>query len=718
MKNFPYSKQTFKIEVYRTDEALFLRSLPVASEIKQYHRRLGFKIGLVSVLSLLFFSLLTKGLDLEGLLIAIGLGIFIGGYSMMFSSIASSNFLVRIDSSTIHLTQWIFGFSFCEKMKRPAKLRLKKISQLDWRFEQDEKRFGSVVIKAYDYEITWICQLLENFDQEVPVKSDTDETANLYPQPPESGRNILETMQYNGKPLQKIPHPAEISERKIESPKNGSLFVSCSRCSLPLPNDSVWLDVALGVCPHCGNIFQIAELKRQTQPKRHRVDLYENEDGLHLHQHSQWICMLSVCFIFLILLDFSLVLLLVSFGFTLQMVMDNAEVQKAILPFFAVHFIFILGMFITFFSHRYVDFGREKTTFRYRWLFFQYQLTVLSERIGAFFETPVNEFLYGFYIPYGTNHSFRIAATKGELAWLVSAINCWRWRNPPQAATEFDTEWEIESDDEWQPDSAISGILENEKEYIVHCHSCNKQLTVDDFNQEQCSCGEKISLRQSDCYVVEKANGISESELSTLPIVDGFNVTKTDEFLQIEYTSKPRSTLARLYDKLGLSFVFLFMTGLCLSPSLVLIIGNKPPIAMALFLVITYSPIMLMFLPIFLSSYDYYRTKYASWSIRIDSRKFQITRRYKEQIETLVFDWDRIIEIRYKKEVFSFLASLPSPFSRFPSLLCNNIEMILDDNSIEYLPQLPAKNKLNNTTSPNNNWLINQLNQARFVFNK
>jgi hypothetical protein len=664
-------------------------------------------------------------------------------------------FLIRIDRSTIHSTQWIFGFSkgFYTKMKRPAKLRLVKVPQRGWCFEKDEKRFGNKIgavgINVSDYEITWIYQLLEEFDQEVPVTPDTKEAGSPQQNQPEPGRSVLETMEYHEKSLRLILNPAEINKRKIESPKDGLLFARCSRCHLPIPNDSVRLDIALGVCPHCGNLFQIAELKRHSQPARRRVDLYENEDGLHLHQRPQWICMASVCFMFLMLFDLSFGFLFFTFheanpDLTLQMITDAIGWKIIFPPIITVHLVCILGMFVTFFSNWYVDFRRKKTTFRYRWLFFQYQWSVLSGNVGAFYETLITQILlHGFYIPYGTNRSFRVAAREGEVAWLVSEINRWRWRNPPQMITEFNSEfnekWNIKPDEKWQPDTAVSGITENEKEYIVHCHACGERISANHFKQGQCSCGEKLLLRQCDYYVMEKTRGIPESELSALPSVEGFNVANTEEFLQMEYTPKPRSAFLQFCDSLGMLFVFLFVFAIFFLPSFPMIVkefdnggefwfgfagGVTAGIAFFLFnllMLLLWLPLMLMYSTIFFSFYDFCRAGYAGWSVRIDCRKFQITRRYKKRVETLEFDWDRIVEIRYGNKVLSIFTNIAgSPiFGKFPSLLCSSgkksIEMVLDDGSIEYLPQLPEKNSRNKVTSPGSDWLINQWNEARFL---
>ncbi|MDR1385988.1 MAG: hypothetical protein LBJ67_19360, partial [Planctomycetaceae bacterium] len=71
MKLFPYSKQPFHIEVYRTDEAIFLRSLSVASEIKQYYWRLCFKTTLAIFCIVYCFAFLTKGVYLEVIFVSV-----------------------------------------------------------------------------------------------------------------------------------------------------------------------------------------------------------------------------------------------------------------------------------------------------------------------------------------------------------------------------------------------------------------------------------------------------------------------------------------------------------------------------------------------------------------------------------------------------------------------------------------------------------------------
>ncbi|MDR0522746.1 MAG: hypothetical protein LBH00_12975 [Planctomycetaceae bacterium] len=109
--------------------------------------------------------------------------------------------------------------------------------------------------------------------------------------------------------------------------------------------------------------------------------------------------------------------------------------------------------------------------------------------------------------------------------------------------------------------------------------------------------------------------------------------------------------------------------------------------------------------------YHQWRQPYASWTMFLHNKTFEVVRRYKHIEETATFDWDDIADIRRGEPVDEFWQNGFPVFGRFPPLLCNQgshrLELVLTDGTVEYLPQLPFEQWQGNM---NNNRLCNVLN--------
>ena len=368
--------------------------------------------------------------------------------------------LIRIDSSHIIFTSWLFGRGSIKKIERPEKLELCEHTGMNghWLFKGMSQTWSS--FPASQSEVVWLRKVLDEFERkeagcrpsggnvgdrrleaETMVHNEytypSAEYRTLPPggrQPTESSRTVrsaLKTREHNGKPLVRLEHP---SEQYVTDELSAGLFVRCPICHAALPHENVWFEEAAGQCAKCKCVFQIGDLQDRKLPKRCRIAFREDETGLHLHQKPRHGNLLTIYLVGLTLISAALLSLVLPKETWLTILFEPAFLHAmgilllgaALTVFFTIR---------TFHVHRYIDFGRETVRFRTRWLFWQCCRTAVRRDVGLFYKWEPS-FFGGVYIPYGGRRSFYILATETEVPYLVSMVNRWLWHQKSEPQPE------------------------------------------------------------------------------------------------------------------------------------------------------------------------------------------------------------------------------------------------------------------------------------------
>jgi hypothetical protein len=357
--------------------------------------------------------------------------------------VEGTQYLIRIDPTSIVFSYWCLIFRSTKRIDRPEKLELiqQQIQSGNWLFKGLPQWWA--YFPAKQHVIVWLREVLDEFetDRHSRAGGNPDERlssldSRFRRNAGKAFRSVLQTMEYNGKPLERVLHPSQ--ERKSGDTVAGSLdvcslVVRCPHCDAALPRENVWFEEAAGQCAECRRVFQIGDMKDRTPPKRCRIDFQEDAAGLHLHQKPRHINILSVSLL-VVVVYFPVIYGVLSmregnripipFDWEILRIASGFLVFTAVLVFISVR---------TFHVHRFVDFGHETVQFRTRWLFWERCRSVSRSELGTFCGGQLfDEFFHGIYIRYGKNRSFYLLATVTEKLYLVSTVNRWLWRNPPE----------------------------------------------------------------------------------------------------------------------------------------------------------------------------------------------------------------------------------------------------------------------------------------------
>ncbi len=769
----------YAVEIYRTDEALFIRCLPKTP--KQLWKTTFY----VSKLLVGFFLLmplmaLIRGLNSGDSLWDIVLVLFamtamiVAGFGLIFWLLGGEQSLIRVDRQGVHGTSWFFGKGSTRHMPRKLPLGLAySAGHKAWYFETDKTFFGGyygvVLLKARPHEIAWIAEQLRLFDAEVPG----DPVPEKY-RPPKNdpGRSILDTLEFRGQTLRLIPDPvtlhAGVNATREADAEPGLLRVRCTRCNGIVPTEHLWQNDELGKCPACGAVFSVPELTELPEPKRHRIQVTEDDDGLHLAQKPAWINMASFCLAVLLVLDLGMAALLLHFlettpGLTLHDLLlekirpDDATtgaVRNVFQMLALAHVLCLPPMIWMWFGRRCIDFTRETVRFRIGLFMFENRWTVRRTDVGVFYGTILGvTFFHGFRLPYrapsGRLRSVWLPATEAETPWLVSRVYRWCLANPPHgnienfgletishndphAARWHDANTVTETDEPRREplDTDLLGVAEGDMNDVrLFCPKCTARLTGEEIDapgrRVWCrNCGAEYSLENAGYFILERERRTAREDWRDPPKVHGLSVHEfetPESELIVRFRPRREKWYEMLIGMLGTLFFFGF--GLCVFGMLpVMMLEKFLPVQSwlgAVFVVTLTTVCALGFFPhamlmfaMGLSCYDYSRSCRAGWTIRLNRRRIMIVRCYGKHRETVEIERSRIGGVRLVDGSNSFFQRISgSPiFGRFPSILCSrgaiSLELILTDGTIEYLPQPMKESQLAGDRA---RWLKNRI---------
>ncbi len=438
---------------------------------------------------------------------------------------------------------------------------------------------------------------------------------------------------------------------------------------------------------------------------------------------------------------------------------DNV-VGRILCSILVLHIACLIPLVWQWFGRRRVDFGRETVRFRIGLFFFERDWTVRRTDVGVFFCTTLDESIMpGFRIPYrtprGTLRRFRLRTLNGEAPGLTSRVYRWCLDHPPHGDAENfgldviphanpDTRrWhggELSDGNETgsvEPlDTVVCGVFDKPSEEVrLFCPACSSRLCAGEIdvpaNQGQCrNCHATFPLEKASVFLLERENVQPGAEWSDPPRLPGLFVQEIDGNdtesveLVVRYRPPRSSRNRRIFENIGATLGMIFLTGLgllCVGyfPGMILSkhglsLDGHAIVAMLCFGVIftvACSPYALIFISAALGTFDELRSGRAAWMIRLDARRMLVSRCYGKHRETVEIDRNRIVEVRIgdgPSPFFTALCGRPV-FGRFPSILCSRgasrIELILDDGSIEYLPQPPKRSQ-------------NALDRARWLKNR
>jgi len=726
------SANAIDLQVYGTEEVLFIYRPSKAHVVFKQWFRFTLYVSLCIVAFacfMVFMAFLREGLAVfahpETYILPTFLPIvpfLLLGFAAL---IEGTQYLIRIDPTHIVFSSWWSVFRSTKQIDRPEKLELIQCQNGGWTFTGLPQWWA--YFPARQHEIVWLREVLDDFENRPSREGGnlggcvcvSRLDSRLRGNDGKAIRSVLQTMEYHGKPLERVLHPSQ--ERASDAPPpTAGLFVRCSHCDAALPKENIWFEEAAGQCPECRRIFQIGDLKERTPPKRSHIEFQEDTTGLHLHQKPRHFNLLTLYLAGMLPFCFALYAIMsMQTGQWIQVPLDweVLRIASGFLIFTAVLVLFTLWAFHT---HRYVDFGRDTVQFRTRWLFWERRRSISRNELGAFCGKLMVEFFGGIHIRYGKNRSFYLLATPTERLYLVSRVNRWLWHNPPDLAGV---------PAHFVPPPSLSGLGENESEWRMFCPHCGRHFVGDevDFPHRESpiycpNCQQRFTLSTMSRFAVESVPGLDEETLFSLPEVPGLRSEQTGNKLTVEYTSPPPTWGKRiecfgaeifvvLY--LGVLFAafaaFTFVAGdgggCCGGPSGV-------PIAPLLMMVIMFAPMLPHILYGHLGNLDKYRSLYANWSIQIDRQHFTTHRHYAGESETVSYPRGEIRRL-CRNECEDMV---PSPlWGRFPSLLCNTgcggIELVLRDGTVEPLPHLPRRFSNNRRDHEWNSRLVNDLNR-------
>jgi hypothetical protein len=738
-----FDPNPFRVNAYRTDKALFLHILPQSWE--KYFRQLR----LVAIvygcpIFFMFFVMLynARFSDAAGLLV-FGISM-ITALAFAFYLLTQEQLLICIDQNTIHKTSWFFGKGSYSILIRPDKIFF-LMRDRKWNIVAQN---GAISLGIRDHELQWLRDIVAQFENEVPVLAAETESKTVSVSDwakAESGRRVLENMEYQGRKLRKIPNPTEqylsnnITKKKLADELPGTLRVRCSYCNSLLPTDYVLTDTALAQCPCCGFLFEIDDLKRYPPPRHSSIKLQTEENILKLHQSPQ-IFNHPFFYLALFFVIINIDLVLAAFYIQIRQINPEATLQEigvlsqsgnltfwAFMIVIANLFCFLLFLW-SIFVHRFVEFRLHEVYFCIRWLCFWRSWTAPRSQLGVsrstFFSRTLN---IGFQIPYGKK-SFPIGAKQFEIPWIVGEINYWLLTHLPDELPIsedfplFENENTIAPSFSKEPNhSAIGGVGEynSNKEIRWHCCNCKHQFLTEelDFPNRTAfcpKCCEKFDLLQLQRYVVEPT--------PVKPEFPQFSVEKSEKEQRIELSTTPINVSTKIMYVIG--FTFFGVSLVVMSPPLIkflviLINLNRLDITDYLHLVPMILPFSLVIgMPFYFLCllYDEYRQNFTSWATRFSDGYFELTRRYKNYSETIRIETERIARFRRgraEKNLSEFIKNFPI-FNHFPSTLESRghvrNEIILTDGTTIYLPIL--REPKNNHGW--NNWLVNTWNEQLY----
>ena len=623
----------------------------------------------------------------------------------------TQKWLIRIDSSHIVCGTWIIGLGETKKIVRPETLELFQSPAGNWQFFKGQP---ATERPAANYEITWLRKVLEEFERDdrhrhpcegrglvnevMPCQLDSHLRGNDEHNPDiqkESGRTVrtvLKTMEYHGKPLERVWHPYENRKRnEAERPDHEAigLYVRCPACNAALPNENVWFEEAAGQCPDCRLIFQIDDLKERTPSQHCRLNIWEDAAGLHLHQKPKYANPLTIYLAAIILGCCCLYGIIAACVGDWISVLLNMDFLRPVGSSLLLLTFFVVFTIRTYHVHRFIDFDSDTVRFRTRWLFWERCRSVSRCDIGTFRGCLLSEFFGGVVLPYSKRRSFYILATPTEQAYLNSTVNRWRWQNPIHlAGTPI----------------ALGGLGEEERALQMFCPHCGRQFSGEEVNVQNresailCpKCQQTFRLSEMYRFVPEPILGLSEAEQCTLPELPELRTEQNEDTLTVTYTPSP--TLKKILGIFGAEIFFTLFFGTLFSLFVFLVFGmSGEERQKGFFVAMTVcSAAFFMYFAVLprvfysmLEHYDAYRGLYASWSIQIDRYRFVIHRHYNGDSEMVSYDRREIRRICLKECNYS---DFPSPlWGRFPSLLCNagrgGIELVLRDGTVECLPHI------------------------------
>lgn len=730
--------QPYMVEIHRTDEALFLRTLPWSR--KRLWRKLRYLGGLLLLVLLGMLAFVAIMIPYDKMIEAFIVfpvfgGMLVGLLALMICLENRTQKLIRIDREGIHSTLWLFGKGSTAHMPRRLPLNLiYNPPEKAWKFEQPKNAFGvrlgPIGIKAERREIEWIMKELKRFELEVPA----DPVPEKYKPPKEDpGRSVLDTMEFNGQALQRLPNPFEVySDRRepfeTETPEPGILHLRCPRCDGVVPWEQLWKDRSLAKCPACEHLFPVAELTARPEPRHHRIRITEDDEGLHLVQRPALINMASLCLAIVLLIDLGLYagylqLLAMTPELTAEEILaqkhingsDQAvqHVGRALIGF---HLACLIPLAWMWFGRRSVDFYRETVRFRI-WFLLERSWTVHRTDVGVFYGTLLGiTFFHGFRIPYrtpgGRLRSFWLPATEGEMPWIESRVYRWCLDNPPHREAEnfgLDTvphadphaeRWHggdlsaADSSSETEPlDTALGGSGEDDfAEVRLYCRSCSTRLSAEEVDvpedRVRCrSCGAEFPLEKAGCFLLERGRRDAGKDWAEKPELQGLTVREIEEpapELVVRYRPRWPRGKSRVLGIVGTALGIVFLVGLCFAmvgfyPMMILDkLGPSPGwlalltvFSFAAVLLLAMSPYVMMFLAFALKLIDEHRASRSAWLIRVDGSRMLVTRRCGKRLESVEIERSRIVEVRRGDGTVSFFTRACGwpVFERFPSIL-------------------------------------------------
>ncbi|MDR0522747.1 MAG: hypothetical protein LBH00_12980 [Planctomycetaceae bacterium] len=542
MKSFLNTKRP-PLDIYRTADAVFVHRLPALYRLRQNLLRTLSPVSLplfAVMLTMLVFRPVPVVVP-DDIIFCFVFAVIMPLVPLLLGFLQKEQYLLRIDSEKITKTTWFFGKGSTKSIKRPENLNLFYKPQIGWYFEPAK---FTLSFGAADWEITSLRKVLDEFEKEVPPSK---HAAGVNIPLPEPGRSVLETMQYNGKPLLKLPGTV------AETPSNGTgeITVLCPRCNAAVPQtnirsgDAADSDVVTA-CSACGTAFEVNGLKFHTPPKRCRAAFTEDETGLHLHYKPRFVNIMTACyayFVFVSVFSFGLIFAGISecsWQKVIEITAGNAELRQAAMMFIGLHFVCIAAVLWTTFTQRFIDFDKETVRFRLRWLFLQRQWSVPRTETGVFCLTTFSLFWGIIFLPYRKKF-FAVPASTAEKHYINRTVNRYLWKNPP-AVPRTCVDGSDDKDNEL-PETCIGGVDET--------GGIDKPNHVRFVRQTE----------NGSHYFIEPVPPLSETEQCTLPELPGLTVSQTEETLRIDY----RSTLPTLSDRIGIVCFLLCLLALCIS---------------------------------------------------------------------------------------------------------------------------------------------------------
>jgi len=265
---FSLDDPAVNLQIYRTDDALFIhRPSRASAAFKTWFR--PFCNGALGLLCFFLVILAIGGGPpdaslIEKLLVPVIMAMAPFVLLGLVILIVSEQRLIRINSSHIIYTSWLFGPGSIKSFERQGKLELCEHKRFPgtWMFKDQPQGMLNPEGTCLDFaprNIAWIRKVLEEFNEvgnrppggcvgDSRPESLSIQSAEYRTLPPsgrqptsressKSVRSALRTMEYNGKPLVRLPHPSE-KHASDEPPKTTGLLVRCPNCNAALPDEN------------------------------------------------------------------------------------------------------------------------------------------------------------------------------------------------------------------------------------------------------------------------------------------------------------------------------------------------------------------------------------------------------------------------------------------------------------------------------------------------